>query len=135
MFTFNYFSILCFIWAFIGITSRFLIVYLGERWNKWELNNAYSKEKPKWIYIISLISVFLVIYTWYQVFITEVRYSWVIATLISLTLIKVSALIFNYDKFRAFAIEVLNNKSKLQQLNIGVLFFSIICIGMGLFLY
>jgi len=135
MSTFNYFSLLCFFWAFIGIISRFLIVFLGEKWNKWELNSAYSEEKPKWIYLISIISLFLVIYTWYQVFITEIEYSWIIAALISLTLIKVSALLFNYEQFRTFAKEVLNNKSKLQQLNIGVLLFSIICIGMGLFLY
>ncbi len=99
------------------------------------VKHCLFRKEPKWIYLISIISLFLVIYTWFQVFITEIEYSWIIATFISLPLIKVSALLFKYDQFRTFAKEVLNNKSKLQQLNIGVLLFSIICIGMGLLLY
>jgi len=39
----NYFSILCFAWALIGIGSRFIMIYLGQRWNKWELQKVYSE--------------------------------------------------------------------------------------------
>lgn len=132
---FNYFNILCFIWAFVGIASRFLMIHFKERWNKWELEKAYSEEKPKWIYVVAVFSLIIVGYTWYKVIVLNVKYSWIISSFITLTLIKVFMLIFHYQKFREFVKEVLNNKRKLMQLNIGVFIFSIICILMGIYLY
>ncbi len=131
----NYFSILCFVWALIGIGSRFVMIHLGQRWNKWELEKVYSEEKRTWIYFAGVAATFLVGYTWFKVFTTDIRLGWIIALLISLTLIKVSTLVFNYKKFRQFAKTVLNNKQKLMQLNIGVVIFSVIFILMGIYLY
>ncbi|MBS4538922.1 hypothetical protein GOQ27_10625 [Clostridium sp. D2Q-11] len=131
----NYFSTLCFAWAFVGIGSRILMIRYGKKWIDWELDKAYAKEKPKWIYIVSVISLIIVGYTWYQVFNMDIKYSWIIAILVSLTLIKIFNLIFNYDKFREFVDSTLNNKRKFKQLNISVFIFSIIFILMGIFLY
>ena len=94
----NYFSGLCFFWAFIGLGSRFLIIKLGKKWNDWEMEKAYTEKKPTWIYFLGVFGIGLVIYTWYQVFVTDVRYSWIIAGLISITLIKIFNLLFNYKK-------------------------------------
>lgn len=132
---FNYFSYLCFIWAIVGIVTRILMTAYGERWNKWEMDHAYKEEKPKWIYLISIFGVLLVGFTWYQVVNLNVKYSWIIALLLSLTLIKISALLFNYEKFRAFASETLNNPKKKLRLNISVFIVSIVMIILGLFVY
>ena len=131
----NYFSILCFSWALIGIGSRLIMIYIGQRWNKWELEKVYSEEKPAWIYFAGVAAFFLVGYTWFKVFTTDIRFSWIIALLITLTLIKISTLIFNYNKFREFAKTVLNDKQKLMKLNIGVVIFSVIFILLGIYLY
>jgi len=131
----NYFSILCFVWALIGIGSRFVMLHLGQRWNKWELEKVYSEEKRAWIYFAGVAAAFLVGYTWFKVFTTDIRFGWIIALLITLTLIKVSTLVFNYKKFRQFAMTVLNDKQKLTKLNIGVVIFSVIFIFMGIYLY
>lgn len=132
---FNYFSYLCFVWAAVGIITRILMVTLGDKWNKWEMNHAYTKKKPFWIYVIAGTGFALVIFTWYQVFNLEVKYSWIIALLISLTLIKISALLFNYDKFRKFASNTLNDPKKKMKLNISVFLLSIVFIFLGLFVY
>lgn len=131
----NYFSILCFAWALMGIGSRFIMIYLGQKWNKWELEKVYSEEKPAWIYFAGVAALFLVGYTWVRVFTSDIRLSWIIALLITLTLIKISILIFNYNKFRIFAKTVLNDKQKLMKLNIGVVLFSAIFILLGIYLY
>jgi hypothetical protein len=132
----NYFSILCFAWALMGIGSRFIMIYLGQRWNKWELEKVYSEEKPAWIYSAGVAAFILVGYTWFKVFTTDdIRLSWIIALLITLTLIKISILIFHYNKFRIFAKTVLNDKQKLTKLNIGVVIFSVIFILLGVYLY
>lgn len=40
----NYFSILCFLWAIVGIVTRILMVSLGKQWNDWEMEKAYREE-------------------------------------------------------------------------------------------
>jgi len=130
-----YFRYLCYGWAAVGIITRILMVGFGDKWNEWEMKNAYKEEKPKWIYIVSILGVLLVGYTWYMVITTSVPYSWIIATLISLTLIKISNLLFNYNKFREFASSVLNDKKKKMQLTISVFIMSVMFILLGYNLY
>ncbi len=131
----NYFQILSLFWAAIGIGSRILMITFGERWNEWELKNAYRKVKPKWIYVVGISGLMLIGYTWYSVIFYSVDYSWIIASLVSLTAIKIFFLLFKYDKFRAFAKETLNNKKNSALLNGGVAAFSIVCAAMAFLLY
>jgi len=132
---FNYFSYLCFTWAIVGIVTRILMIVYGDHWDKWEMNRVYKQEKPKWIYLISFLGTLLVVLTWYQVFNLNVDYSWVIALLLSLTLVKISVLLFNYEKFRIFAFETLNNSRKRLRLNVSVFMISIIMIILGVYVY
>jgi hypothetical protein len=57
------------------------------------------------------------------------------AVFVSLTTVKLSALLFKYDQFRQFASETLSNPQKMKKLNISVLTISIIFIALGLFVY
>ncbi len=132
---FNYFSYLCFIWAAVGIITRILMITMGDRWNKWEMDKAYASQKPTWIYVIGVIGLFMIALTWYQVFNLEIRYSWIMAVFISLTTIKIAALLFKYNQFRQFASDTLNNPKKMKKLNISVLLISIIFIALGVFVY
>ena len=82
----NYFSILCFFWAVVGLVSRIFIIKLGEKWNKWELDKAYTEEKPKWIYFLGVFGVGLVLLTWYQVITTDISFNFNgIVTLLDIT--------------------------------------------------
>lgn len=53
----NYFKLLSFVWAFIGIVSR--IIMGGSKWKEWELGSAYKKKKPM---IINIIAIGLLLY-------------------------------------------------------------------------
>ncbi|MGF7059030.1 hypothetical protein [Brassicibacter mesophilus] len=131
----NYFGIICFVWALIGIGSRIIMGVMGEKWNNWELNSAYASEKPKILNVIGVIGYLIVIFTWYMVIISSIEYSWIIAALVSVTVIKISTILFNYKAFRRFVSDMLNNEKKMFQLNLGVVIYSIILIFMGIFLY
>lgn len=132
---FNYFSILCFLWALIGIVSRIAMGKMGEKWAEWEINRVYKKEKPKYLTYIGIFGYILVILTWFMVFITNIEYSWILAILITLTLFKITKILFSYEKYREFLIETLKDKKKMYQLNTAVITLSIILITMGIFLY
>lgn len=131
----NYFSLLCFGWASIGIISRMFMYIMGDQWKEWEMDKAYKAEKPWYINIIGVLGYAIVIYSWYNVIALDVEYSWIISLLVTLTTVKISVLLFNYDGFRQFAITTLKNKRKMMRLNISVVILSTILIGMGLFLY
>lgn len=131
----SYFELLCFFWAAIGISSRLLMGLLGSRWKTWEINQAYAVKRPKWIYGVAILGTCLVAYTWFQVFSTSIPYSWIIAALVTITLVKISALLFAYDRFRRFVADTLSSSHKYKLLNLGVLLFSFMCIWMGVTLY
>lgn len=133
--TLNYFQVICFIWALIGVGSRIIMGIMGDKWKTWELNSAYSEKKPKILTLIGLLGYALVGFTWYKVFESGVENSWIIAALTTVTLIKISVILFNYNKFRTFAKNTLNHKKKMAQLNMGVIIFSIILLLMGIYLY
>lgn len=120
MLNINYFQFICFLWATIGIVSRIAMTIMGEKWSEWELKNAYKIQKPKWIYVVGVIGYAIVIFTWYKHFTTDIKYSLIITIFISLTIIKLSALLFNYYAFRKFVVTVLNDKNKKLKINISV---------------
>ncbi len=129
----NYFVIICFAWALIGILTRIIIMFLGKKWNKWEENKAYSEKKPIWLYFVAIFAVFIIAYTWYMVFTSNIYLSWIIALLLTLILIKVFAQIFNYNKFRKYVKKVMNDASTFKKINIGVFIFSIMLVLLGIF--
>ena len=135
MFEINYFQFICFLWAALGIGSRIVMLVMGEKWAKWEVSSAYTQNKPKWIYPVGVIGYFLVILTWYQFFVTDIKYSWMVAVLITVTTIKITVLLFNYKAFHNFLVSMLKDKKKMLQLNIGVVLLSCVLVLMGVFLY
>ena len=135
MTNFNYFQVVCFLWAAIGIVSRIAMAVMGEKWAKWELKSAYGSKKPKWIYVVGIAGYGVVLLTWYKFFTTDIKLSWIIALLVTLTVIKISILLFNYNAFRQFAMETLHDKNKMLKLNIAVVILSIALVLMGVYLY
>lgn len=131
----NYFKAICFVWAAIGIGSRVIMGIMGEKWKDWELNSAYKADKNNILNLIGIIGCLMVTYTWYMVVVSDVKYSWIIALLITSTVVKISTIMFNYKAFRNFVSKTLNDKKKMLQLNIGVVIFSITLVFMGCYLY
>jgi hypothetical protein len=117
------------------LVSRFFILRMGEKWNKWELDSAYTESKPRWIYLLGVFGLGLVGYSWYRVAVTDVRYSWVITALLSLTLVKVFNLTFNYERFREFVANTLNDRKRWRSINVGIIAFSVALVFTGIFLY
>jgi hypothetical protein len=131
----NFFNITCFVYAGFTLMTRLPIIFFQDEWNQWELNKAYRKEKPAWINIAAIFSVLFVLFSWYKAWSSNIEYGWILAVLLSITLIKISQLFFNYDQFREFAATTLYNKDKMLVINLGVFVFAIVLILMGIYLY
>lgn len=131
----NFFAALCFFWAAIGIGSRIGMALMGKRWKDWELGKAYTEKKPAWLYVLIIFGAALIITTWVMVFTQDVKYSWIIAVLITLTSVKLGMFMFKYDEFRAFVSRVLSEGKRIAMINTAVLVLAAGLIGMGLFVY
>jgi len=130
-----FFKITCFVWAAIGIVSRIAMAVMKDNWNQWEENKAYKEKRPFWVVLIAIFGLILIGAVWTVYLVYDVQYGWILASLISLTFLKIATLLFNYEKFRTFLKDTLADKKKMLSLNISVIILSIILIGMGVFLY
>lgn len=131
----NYFALLCFFWAGLGIISRVAMAIMGKRWKEWELKNAYSEKRPGWLYIVTGFGLALIISTWIMVILKDIPHSWIIAALITVTAVKLGMFMFRYNEFRDFVSRILSDRPKMAALNTVVLVFSAGLIAMGVFLY
>jgi len=129
------FKTICFFWAAVAIISRVAMVMMKEKWKEWEINSAYKAKKPLWIYFLGIFGIILIGITWFTYLYYGIQYGWILAGLISLTLVKIFTLLFNYDQFREFVQRALKDKRKMLHLNISVLVLAAGLICMGLFLY
>jgi hypothetical protein len=123
------------VWAAIGILSRVAMAVMKEKWAVWEENSAYKAQRPAWVVVVSVLGYGMIAATWLVYILAGVPYGWVLAVLITLTAVKISSLMFNYGKFRAFLKETLANKQKMMRLNVSVIILSAGLIALGIFLY
>lgn len=129
----NYFAVISFFWAFIGIFTRIIIFTLGKRWNDWEENVAYTDEKPKWLTFVHIFGITLILFTWYMVFTSDVNASWVIAAFMTLILIKILLQLFKYAEFKSYVKRIMHDDKIFRTINIAVTIFSLFLIGLGIF--
>ncbi len=132
----NFFQVLSIVFGLILILTRPAIQFFPKQWNAFELNIAYTEKQPRWVWFVGLFGLALVIFTWYMHFNTEIPYSIVITLLLTLTLVKMSQVLFNYKQFRAFAVRVLEKDRKtLTLINIFALVLGLALLLMGFLLY
>jgi len=132
----NYFQVLSIAFGLILILTRPAIHFFPKQWNAFELNTAYTEKQPRCVWFIGLFGLALVIYTWYMHFTAGILYSLVITLMLTLTLVKMSQVLFNYKQFRAFVVRVLENDRKtLTLINIFALILGIASLLMGFLLY
>ncbi len=132
----NYFQVLSIAFGLVLILTRPAIQFFPKQWNAFELNTAYTEKQPRWVWYVGLFGFGLVVFTWYKHFTAGIPYSIVITLLLTLTLIKMSQVLFNYQQFRAFVVRVLEKDRKtLALINLFALVLGVGCLLIGIFLY
>jgi hypothetical protein len=132
----NYFQVLSIIFGLILILTRPAIQFFPKQWNAFELNTAYTEKQPRWVWYIGIFGLALVIFTWYMHFTAGIPYSIIITLMLTLTLVKMSQVLFNYKQFRAFVVRVLEKDRKtLALINIFALILGIASLLIAFLLY
>ncbi len=132
----NYFGIVSVVMGLVSVSARLLIHLVPEGWNKFELNTVYREEKPKWIWALALFSFVVVVFTWYKQITTEIPYSMILTIIITLTLIKTSQVVFNYENFRKFVHKALvEDRTIVTKINVFAFLLGVMLLYLGLFVY
>jgi hypothetical protein len=115
----TYFTFIGTVFSLILILKLPVIYFLGKKWNQFELGVIYKEEKPTWIKYLLVFDIVIIAYTWYQYTIDQNKRNLIISLIVSLTMIKVSTVMFNYKNFRNFAENAtVVKKEKLLLLNL-----------------
>ena len=132
----NYFQVLSVVFGLILILTRPAIQFFPKQWNAFELNTVYTEKQPRWVWFLGALGLALVIYTWYMHLTLGIPYSLIVTLILTLTLVKMSQVLFNYQQFRAFARRVLEKDRKtLTMINIFALVLGLALLLMGFLLY
>jgi hypothetical protein len=132
----NYFQGLSIIFGAVLVLTRPAIQFFPRQWNKFELEQAYTEKQPLWVWVVGFIGLCLVALTWYMHFTAEIPHSIYVTVLFSLTLVKMSQVLFNYKQFRTFVVRVLEKDRKtLALINAAALVLGAALLLMGFLLY
>lgn len=132
----NYFQFLSIGFGIFTIVVRSLIHILGQRWTKFELNTAYTAKRPAWIWIAAAIGLGIIALTWYKFITTDIPWSLVITLIVTLTLIKLSQLLFNYENFRKFVQAALvEDRRIIVAINTVTIILGLVMIWLGVIIY
>ncbi|MEW6505762.1 MAG: hypothetical protein AB1457_17520 [Chloroflexota bacterium] len=132
----NYFEGLAIGFGLVMILTRPLIHLFPRRWADFEMNQVYTRRQPVWVWLVGAFGLGLVGWTWYIHFTRPVPYSIVVTLIVSLTLIKLSQVLFNYQQFRTFADRVLHRERRTMNLiSLATGLLGLMLIGMGIWIY
>ncbi|MCE7793982.1 hypothetical protein K8O68_16460 [Salipaludibacillus sp. CUR1] len=132
----NYFQAGSIFFGVLLIAVRLTMHVIPEKWNQFELNRVYTEKMPQWVWLAGIISMIITGVTWYKQVTTDVSFSIVFTLIISLTLVKVGQVIFNYNQFRAFAIKALTeDRTIIIKINIFTTVLGVLLIVLGVWVY
>lgn len=131
-----YFKIFSIVMGLVSIGVRPLMHLMPEKWNRFELGIVYTEKRPSWVWMMGIISLTIVCFTWYKELTTDIEYSLILTIIVTLTLLKTLQILFNYNAFRKFVHRALvEDRSIIRKINIAATIMGIGLLLLGIFIY
>lgn len=133
----NYFRVVTILWGLVAIlTKPVFFNLLGERWRGYLKSTAYKQgQRPGWIIPTAVFSFVLIGYTWYRVYLDAIKYDWVLALLMTSSLVKIVTLLFDYPSFQSWVTDLLSNPAKEKSMIFQVTIAGIVLVVLGFVVY
>ncbi len=131
----NYFQILGIGFGLAAFLKPFYMHVLPWDENEF-IAKAYREKRPGWIIPVAMLGLALVGITLYLEFTTDIRFSWIISLMFSLTAIKAILFIFDYQRFQKWVAAMLKKEKgkKIVMIDIFASLFGIKMIAVSFFL-
>ena len=131
----NFFNIACFIAAGIVLSGSLFRIFYPVVLKNFGQKLFESEETPFWVFAFGVFAILFIVILWFHVWISNVRYSWIVAILLSFSLIKSSFFILNYNQFKPIMVRFIGNKKRVLGFNLLMILYGLSLIGLGMFLY
>jgi len=134
-----YFKVLSIVWGALMVLEGPVTRILGRRWARVG-PKATDPEKqpgtPFWAWAGAMAALVLIAVTWAMYVKSEVRYSLAATLVVTLSLVQTSQVLFNYRRFRQFAVRAAVQRPLfLTALNVVTAVIGIGLILLGIFVY
>ena len=131
-----YFKILSIAYGVLMILRGPVAAFLARRWARFELKAAYGEKRSFWVWLAALAGLVITALTWTMYLRTHVDYALIATLVVTVPLIRTSQVLFNYRKFREFALKVTATKPVYPvALNVAVAVLGVGLILLGIFVY
>lgn len=102
----------------------------------WAEKHYASKKISPTVILLIIYAISILIFTWYATIFNYIKHGWILTTFISITSIKLLAIIFKWNETSAYFVKFISLSGKrLWILDIAVLLLGFVFLGMASYLY
>ncbi len=107
---------------------------ITDRWQKSESDG--TQKTPAWVWFPAVVGIFLMTYTWYLHFTRDVEHSWILACILTITILDLSRRMYNHSCFKSvYYDEHIEDIWRTAVLNVVLALGGLMLLYMGLFVY
>lgn len=131
-----YFKVLSITWGALTVLRGPILHLLGRRWPRFGLKLAYPEKRPFLTWLAAVATLILIAVTWTVHVKSDEPWSLIVTLFVTLSLFRTSQVLFNYTKFRGFAVRVTAERPGYRiALNVAAAVVGITLILLGIFVY
>lgn len=136
MTTWNFFKVISIVYGLAMVFRGPVVNQIPEQWQNSE-TVEYDSDKPLvWLWLLAAIGIFLMAFTWYKHFTLDIEHSWILGSILTLTIFKLSRRIYNYRCLRiVYYDEHIDDIRRTAILNVVIVLGGATLLYMGLFIY
>ena len=105
-----YFKILSIAFGVVVILKGPVMRLLARRWSQLGVSAVYPEKQSFRVWATGVAGVVLIAVTWWMHLTRPVPWSLIVTVVVTLTLVKLSQVLFNYRRFRAFVLKVMKER-------------------------
>ena len=130
------YSLVCYILSAAALTKGLVGIFAHEKLYSWAEDHYARKEKSATVIFLLIYGILVLGLSWYAAFFDYVRYGWVLTAFITLSSVKLAALIFNWEAASQKFVDFIKSggaKLKILDLLVTVLGFAFLWLGLVVF--
>ncbi|HUW58308.1 MAG TPA: hypothetical protein VMZ92_16855 [Planctomycetota bacterium] len=105
-----YFKILSIAVGVLMVVKGPVMHLAGRRWPRFAATAAYPEKQPFGAWVAGVGGLIVIAVTWWMQLRQPVAHAWIATLVVTLTLVMLSQMLFNYRRFRAFALKVMKER-------------------------
>jgi len=132
----NFFNVLSVIMGMLMLFQQAMHLVFTSGWRRFVLQWAMPPKRPAWMMPAVAGSGVLIVLTWVMYFVSDVRYSLVLAVFMSVGLIKMHQIVFNYEGLRRLTDAFLGgNRAVTAAGALGATILGLVLVWLGVCVY